>query len=598
MSGKWGIVFSLILCVVVTGAEVVERDPFIVEAGVLPLSAYGSGSGGVAALLRQSPDVDLQVQGVSGGQTDISIRGSSFSGAGVALEGLSLPNAQTEHFHAELPFAAELFGAPRVLTGFGQSVGSAGFLVGTIDFGIQPVSTRRLLLLGVSEYDSYWGQALVQQQIARESGSVGIGGFAGSAKIHKVDFPDNDLELVRAGGQLQYRNAEGDQTDMLIGHQQKTFGVRGYYGVNPAWGGEEETRDTLIYLGTRRSRPDLDIRASAYYRETTDDYRLFWTLPGIFENNHRLYTVGGMVDGRWVVADNGWLDWRAHASEERIRSSALGRFSRQQLSLSGIPGWRLGAWQYQLGGRLDVFEEAGNEFLPQVAVTYFCRSGVSVQLAYSEAMRQPSYTELNYESPASLGNAGLQNQKAATTELLLRGELAPGLDWRAGVFHRKTTDTVDWIRRTSESARWEAENIGTLDAVGIEAGMRWVHGSGHSVALHYLGLDQSDDSDAYASRYALDYAVHLLRVQAEAAIGSRMTVGYTQNVRQQEENRLRTGSRTGYDGSLQAAYALRRFPGILLQVALDNLWDDDFEVFPGHPVYAARRYSAALRTEW
>ncbi len=578
--------------------ELVEIRPLVVRGEALPGLIYGSGEESVASQLQRVPEVDLQVQGIAGGQSDLSIQGSSFSGAGLAINGLSLPNAQTEHFHAALPLPPELFGAPQVLTGFDQSAGSVGFLVGTIDYGILPLHTRRRLSGGISEYDSYWGQILVQQQLEVDTGALGVGAFAGGTEMHKVDFPDNDVSIERAGGQVQFRNAEGDQTDFLLAREKKEFGVRGYYGVNPDWPGDEETDDTLLYLGHTRVRDGHEVRASAYYREFRDDYRLYWTLPGIFENNHRLYTMGAMVDGRSEVGENGLFDWRLTGSEERIRSTALGRFSRRQMSISAIPGYRYDRWLYQVGARMDIFEDTVNEFLPQVSVTYSFDRGISLQAAYSESVRQPSYTELNYESPASLGNEGLENQKAGTAELTLRGGGAAGLRWKAGAFYRRSQDTVDWIRRAPDSARWEAENIGTLETMGVEAGLQWAHEAGSYLAVHYLGLDQSSDADVHASRYALDYAEHLLRLTGYAALGQRASLSYTQALRQQASNPLRGSDRQAYPAAVQAAYVLRHHPNIAIHATVDNLWDDDYEVFPGQEVYAGRRYSAGLVVEW
>ena len=575
-----------------------EQEPMVVEAHPMVVSAHGGGVAGVADLLQQIPELDLQVQGIPGGQSDISIRGSSFSGAGVALQGLALPHAQTEHFHAELPFAVEWFGAPSVLTGFDQSVGSSGFLVGTLDFGILPITTRRLLQIGISEYNSSWGQILVQERLQARDQAVGVGAFAGSAKMNRVDFPDNDVDVQRAGAQLQWINAAGDQLDLLFGRQEKTLGVRGYYGVNPDWAGEEEIADTMVYVGGQRSRSSGIMRAGAYFRSFRDDYRLFWSLPGIFENNHQLDVLGAMLDGRVLLSDERWIDWRLAGSDERIRSSALGYFNRQHFALSGIPGLRVGPWQYQLGARLEVFEDADNSFLPQAALTYFTASGYAVQLAYSESVRQPSYTELNYESPASLGNAGLGNQESATTELIVRGSLPENVDWKAAVFYRTTSDTVDWIRRDEDAVRWEAENIGTVRAIGWEIGGRWRHANGRSVGVYYLGLDQSATRDVYASRYALDYAAHLLRFSASGALGDRVTVGYNQTLRQQASNPIRDGGRAQYDGSVYSTYRLRRHPEVLLLVAVDNVWDDSYQTFPGQETFAARRVSAGLRAEW
>ncbi|MFU8780041.1 MAG: TonB-dependent receptor domain-containing protein [Kiritimatiellia bacterium] len=584
--------------VAASGNEPLERETLIVEASPLEGIAQASGAGSVADVLLQVPEVDLQLQGVAGGQSDISIRGSSFSGAGIALNGLGLPNAQTEHFHAELPFAVEWFGVPRVRTGFNQASASSGFLVGTLDFGILPVATRRVVSGGISEYDSFWGQVLVQQQVKVGDHAVGVGGFGGAVDLNRVDLPDNDVRIRRAGAQLQVRNSQGDQTDVLFGRQEKTFGVRGYYGVNPSWAGEEELGDTMFYAGTSRRRPGGDVRASVYYREFTDDYRLFWSLPGMFENNHRTHVAGGMIDGRWYGSNAYWLDWRVTASEDRIRSSALGLFNRQQMSLGGIPGVRLGAWQYQAGVRFEVFEDEDHAFLPQAAVTYHTPSGVAIQASYSESVRQPSYTELNYASPASLGNAGLENQKAATSELQVCGAVPVGIEWKAGIFYRTSLETVDWIRREAASVRWEADNIGTVKAAGVEARARWVHTSGSSVGAYYLGMDQSDDSHVYASRYARDYSEHLVRVSARAALGSRVTLGYNQTLRQQASNPLREGGRKQYEGSVRAAWMLRKYPEILLLASVDNVWDDDYQVFPGQDTAAGRRFSTGMRVEW
>ncbi len=597
----FGACFAVLLSVFTVAygnQQTLEQEPMVVEAHPIVVSAHGSGIAGVADLLQQIPELDMQVQGIAGGQSDISIRGSSFSGAGVSLQGLALSHAQTEHFHAELPFAVEWFGAPNVLTGFDQSVGSSGFLVGTLDFRVLPITTRRLLQVGISEYNSSWGQILVQERLQAGDQAVGVGAFAGSAKVNQVDFPDNDVDVQRAGAQLQWMNTAGDQLDLLFGRQEKTLGVRGYYGVNPDWAGEEEVADTMVYVGGQRSRSSGTMRAGAYFRSFRDDYRLFWSLPGVFENNHRLDVFGAMLDGRVLVSDARWIDWRFAGSDERIRSSALGDFNRQQFALSGIPGLRVGSWQYQLGARLEVFEDDDNSFLPQAALTYFTASGYAVQLAYSESVRQPSYTELNYESPASLGNAGLGNQESATTELIVRGSLPEDVDWKAAVFYRTTRDTVDWIRRDEDAVRWEAENIGTVRAIGWELGGRWRHANGSSIGVYYLGLDQSEHSDVYAGRYVLDYASHLLRFSGRAAIGDRLTLGYNQTLRQQQSNPLREGGRHQYDASMYSTYRLRSHPEVLLMVAVDNIWDDAYQTFPGQETFAGRRVSAGVRAEW
>jgi len=581
---------------------VVEREDLVVAGEALPTSLVTGRDAVAASALAVLPGVDLRAQGVAGGQSDLSIRGSSFSGAGIALNGFALPNAQTEHFNAELPIHAGMLSAPTIYTGFGQTLAGEGHLIGTVDFTILPVDTLRHLSIGLSEEDGFRMDALAQQRFAptASGAAAGVGAFAGYTEENAVDYADNDLRARRAGGQAQWLDRHGGQWDLLLARQEKEFGARGYYGVTPQWEADEETEDTLLFTGwSRTDREGNRIRATALYREQTDDYTLFWTLPGVFNNSHKLETYGASVDGLLLAGEGGSLDWRITGSEQSIRSNSLGDHQRAQMGLVAVPGMMFGKWQVQAGSRFEIFEEEPNEFLPQAAVGYHVSDRMALKLAYSESVRQPSYTELNYESPASLGNAGLKNQTASTVELKLTGaSAARRLAWTLGLFQQTTRDTVDWIRPTADSTRWEASNIGSVDSAGVEAGLRWQVENGRRLAAHYTGLVKSEDTDFYASRYALDYPEHRLQFSGYQPLGTRLAVELQQNIRHQDDNPLRQSSDTGYDASLALHARAVKSPNVILTLAVQNLWDDDFEIYPGQATVSPQRLSASLTMDW
>ncbi|HKL21679.1 MAG TPA: hypothetical protein VJ904_07730, partial [Tichowtungia sp.] len=89
-------------------------------------------------VLRAEPGVVLNSRG--GSQNDLSVRGSSFSGAGLSLGGLTLRNPQTEHFHAELPLPAAMLSRPAVRTGLDNQ---GGHLVGTVGFDLLPIIGKK-----------------------------------------------------------------------------------------------------------------------------------------------------------------------------------------------------------------------------------------------------------------------------------------------------------------------------------------------------------------------------------------------------------------------------------------------------------------------
>lgn len=579
---------------------VVDQETLVVPGQTIHAGRVTGQYPAPAALLSTWPGLDLRVQGIPGGQADLSLRGSSFSGAGLSLNGFSLPNAQTEHFNVELPLPPGILSEPTVYTGFEQTLAGEGHLTGTVDFSLLPLDSVRSVSLGVLERDGYWNSALIQQRYALRRGrSFGVGAFAGTSEANALNYRDNDLRAKRVGGQLQSSDRDGAQWDLVVAREEKVFGARGYYGVNPEWGAREETGDTFLFSGwTKRHRDGSLYRISALYREQSDDYRLFWDLPGEFRNEHTLRSYGLSAMGQWLFAESGTLDWRLTAAEQRLRSSALGDHRRARAGAAVVPGMGWGAWRVQAGARAEIFEDDSDRLLPQGLIAYQLTRDLEVLLAYSESVRQPSYTELNYESPASLGNAGLGNETAATTEVRLMGQHGPTRSWSLGAFHQRTRDSVDWIRLAEDTARWEAQNLGTVDTVGVEVRGRLRTPQGLLFSIAYSALHKSVDLDYYSSRYTLDYPEHLLQVVGYIPVGNRFAAEVAQSVRRQVDNPLRQGSATGYDADVLLHARVARSPRTVLTLGVRNVWDDDYEEFPGQSTAAPRRWSVGMTVDW
>ncbi len=582
------------------GTQDVERAEMVVVGEALHSAHVVGQDASVAVTLDAMPGIIINSQGVPGGQADLSIRGSSFSGAGISIGGLSLKSPQTEHFNAELPIVAGVLSAPVVLSGFDQARATEGHLVGTASFEIMPIDRTRSLTFGVSEENGYWLNFLVQESLPFSDGSgvAGIGLFGSHTEINAVDYEDNDLKSTRGGGQLQLLQ-ENSQWDVIVAHQEKEFGARGYYGVNPDWYADEETEDTL-FLGSWM-KGDVDgshVRSSIMRREQTDDYTLYWNFPGVYNNEHETVTHSGVLGGRHYWGNQVVLDWRSGIENERIRSSSLGDHERYRGSGLLLPGILLGQWSFAAGVRYEFFEDDDSEVLPQGAIEVALSDDLSLMLSHSQSIRQPSYTELNYESPASLGNTGLENQKAETTELMAKGAISKYVSWHLGIFKRYTYDTVDWIRETEDSKRWTAENLGRADTDGVMCGLSLKDFSGNRIAAHYSFLHKSSEAEFYSSRYAFDYPEHYVLLNGLWQISKFVGMELTQSFRQQVENPMRNSSDSGYNGSLALHVVPRQNPQVQLSFMVSNIWDDDYEYFPGQATVSPRRISAGVTVDF
>ena len=542
---------------------------------VVTAAAQTAGNAAIHEVLRAEPGVVLNSQG--GSQNDLSIRGSSFSGAGLSLGGMTLRNPQTEHFNAELPVPAAMLSRPSVLTGLNNQ---GGHLTGTANFDMLPITGKKQVETGFGSDHRDWQSLLVQHMLTKE---FGIGVFGGRESAEGVDYKDNDYDRNYVGGHTQYRK-DDTQIDFLAAHQDKKFGARGYYGVTDTIPANEKTEDSLVYLAARKG--DLNgayLRGGISWHEFHDDYEL----PSIaYRNQHRSQVSSAFFDGRSLEV-NGWaLGWRTDVDQERIDSDGsggLGHHHREHGGISLLPQWQGDRLKITAGARSEFFTGESPYYLPQAGAEYLLSDNLTTFASYTETVRQPSYTELNYNSPFSLGNTGLQPQTEQQTEAGFKGIPSEHTDWKVAAFNRHSRNTVDWMKATP-AARWIATDIGNLDVYGTEARLGWYPVQTVEMQFAYTWIYKdltASDFGNYASRYALDYPEHLAQASLLWRPVKPVEIGTVQSLRWQTENTVRTSGSFGADSSFVVRFTPPKADYATLSLLLSNAWNDDFQTFPG-----------------
>lgn len=570
---------TLLTALSLCAEELVTNIPPI----VVTAATQTAGNAAINETLRTEPGVVLNSQG--GSQNDLSIRGSSFSGAGLALGGLTLRNPQTEHFNTELPLPAAMLSRPSVLTGLDNQ---GGHLTGTANFDLLPVSGKKQVETGFGSDHRDWQSVLVQQMLTN---SLGLGVFGGRESAEGVDYDDNDYDREYAGGHLQYRK-DDTQIDFLAAHQEKEFGARGYYGAPPTWGPpSEKTEDNLVYLAARKGDLNNDyLRTGFSWHEFNDDY----AVPnGTYWNKHRSRVTSAFFDGRTIEVNGFALGWRADADEERIASNGydfytpgfngLGHHHRTRGGVSLLPQWSGDRLKIIAGMRGEFFTDESPYYLPQAELDYLCSDNLTAFASYTETVRLPSYTELYYLSPSSTGNPALQPQTEQQTELGFKGVPSEFMDWKVAAFYRRSQDTVDWMR-AAPGARWTATDIGTLDVYGTEARIGWYPAKTLEMQFAYTWVykdTEASDLNAYASRYTLDYPEHLAQASLLWRPVKPVEIGTVQSLRWQTDNEVRENGQFGADSSFVVRFTPPQANYATLSFLLNNVWDDAFEPFPG-----------------
>ena len=551
-------------------------------------------SDSVAAAFERDPRVALNRQGGTDVQADISIRGSSFSEAGLILEGVALRHPQTEHFHAELPLPASLFNEPSVLTGVAQVEQATVHPAGGVSFSSRDPQRGGYIDLGVGEEGSAWQGVLLEGMLpgSDANGAIGLGVFGHHAEAFGVDYGDNDLERVGGGATVKTRHGAW-ASDWMVGVSRKEFGARGYYGVSPTWAATETFEDSLV-LGTIR-QGDVDgvyRRVTGMWRSTRDEYLLFIDPADPFRNKHRTRTSGLAVDGREQLGEAWQLQWRGAYAFEGVDSKSLGDHDRERGTLLALPAWQGQRLKVTAGVMGEVFSDGDEAVLPQAGVEWRVGEAQALFASYTEAMHEPSYTELNYESPGSLGNAGLRKGRSRKSELGWRLQPTQGRTASVSVFHRATGHAVDWVKVAEDTARWAATDLGTVTTWGVECSGSRRLGEQLRVRAAYTWLEKDHEWDVYAARYVLDYPQHRLSIDLDWAFAPDWRLSVGQTVRYHSETMARETEATGRDGRLALQWYAGQPDGVVIRVGVDNLWNDSFGSYVDLPAPDRRVWGA------
>ena len=335
-----------------------------------------------------------------------------------------------------------------------------------------------------------------------------------------------------------------------------------------------------------------------------DDYLLDRSRPDLYRNHHTSRTAALLASGRQSLTSDWALRWSTSVESERLHSDyrgalvshSLGRHRRSRADAMLAPAFTPGPWSLSAGLRLAVFANEAPALLRLAGAEYATGAGPVPFFSFSETVRQPSFTELNYESPSSLGDQGLERQEAEAWELGCRQGDRSQRQWRFSAFHRKEENAVDWVR-SSAGSRWVATNLSTVRVLGFGASAALWETSRFRVDATGEYVKKGWSGDPCAGRYVLDYARTQVGVAAVWALSRTCELAFGQRVVRQRRNPFRTSDSTGLDASVQLRLSFGERAPLQAVLGVENLWNDRFQPLPGQPA-PGRRFSLALTHSW
>lgn len=575
-------------------------------ANTRPAGTYAS----PVTQLRYDPLTELQSRGLPEGQADVTVRGGLFDNTGFKTGAVTIMDPQTGHYAAELPIDPAWLSSPRVLTGIDNTAAGFNANIATIVYALPRVDGGGTVLAGVGSDNLHYESLRASQDWAHGAGDWGAAlSLAHSKGDGTIRYGDHDFK--RYGLHLQHRDGTG-QSDVLLGYQDKFYGWPGAYTGFATLPETDHTKTTLLLANHSADLANGTLELGAFYRRLIDDYDFDRRTqesgtPGSFDHETRVYGIG--FDG---TIEGGRLEWRfagQATADELVRSTDLthGHFdSRNYLWLSIVPTIEFDrgddrTLSLRFGARADRSNRDGAAVSPVLGVTFehgTAQGSRRFAIEYASSSQLPGYTALN-SAPTGLfgGNPDLGREKS---EQLIVTAAAETVNWSGQVsaFYRRDDDLVDWTYASGAPFARQANAV-DLDVVGLQAllSRRW---DAADLIVGYTWLDKRSDygsATVDASFYALNFARQRATVAFRYRFADRFELLLDNEYRLQEQNPLRSGSDSAWLVSAALTWEPPDGKGLGLELAADNLTDDDFQQFPGTPA-VGRQVSLSARYAW
>jgi iron complex outermembrane receptor protein len=545
--------------------------------------------------LQDDSSLDLRQRGPDGTQADLSIRGSSFGQTLVLVNGLRVDDAQSGHHNLDLPLPLSALDRVEVLRGAGSTLYGSDAAGGAVNFITRPPNVSEFRL----------GTAVGNFGVNQQDASVAVvrGGLSEQLSFAR-DFssgfmPDRDYRFLAFASDTHAKTALGN-TGVLLAYGDRPFGADQFYGDYPSW---ERTKSWLALVHQELGN-NTDVEFG--FRRHTDLFDLFRYQPYIYENNHATLSWQAALRRHQNVSQNGTLAYGAEGYRDSIDSSNLGVHARNRGAVYVNYDMRaLRRFSFSVGGREEVYNSTRSQFSPTAAAGFWLAQGLKLRASASRAFRLPTYTDLYYHDPATVGNPNLMPESAWSYE--------GGVEWdrggrvRAGVtiFQRRDHNVIDYAECTTGASplpteipcdsKWHALNVDNLHFTGAESSLTFRLPRANRIEFSYTALHGSQDAlQALNSRYVFDHLRHDAIVGWQGILFGKLIARSRVGVAERYcASSLcasgQTGSSRGDPYALWDLALMRQFGYVSARVGFTNLTDTRYEqiqnvLMPGRSV--------------
>ena len=460
-----------------------------------------SGANTLIDVLSDVAGIELRSRGAQDVQSDIYIRGGGFDQVLLLIDGIKVDNPQTGHHTLNAILPIEMIERVEILKGAAGRVYGQNAFSGAINIVTKTPSTEDLkVTLSGGSFDYQKAALFATDQRESSSHTLYAETISSDGYRYNTDYYNQNY--------LWKSSWETDQEpiELLASFNNRRFGANGFYASPTFTDQFEATQSSLLGL-TTSINGNWHIKPKLYWKRGQDEFILFKNDPSIYRNMHITNKLGAEVNAtkKHALGTTGIGFELAHVS---IRSNNLGEHARTLAHGYLEHRFVSNRWDVTPGFSVSHYTDQDTFFYPGIDIGFQINGDSRLFFNSGYTYRIPTYTDLYYNDPTTVGNESLIPEKALSTELGFRHRQN---NWKLSIslFQRDAKNYIDYVVLAGEE-RWQATNIDQILSQGGELDVV-LNSNSHKFSVGYAYLkDDVDGVSSALSRYAINSRKHHL----------------------------------------------------------------------------------------
>ena len=520
----------------------------------------------VADLLQQVAGVDIRRRGTAGSQADLYIRGGGFDQTLLLIDGIKMDDSQTGHHTLNAALPLEVIERIEIIKGPAARVFGQNAFTGAINIVTKnKLDHNASINLEAGSFSQLNYSLTVGKETENTSILAHVGALTSDGYRENSDYSNYNY-FVKG-----IFNKKKQPIEMIATFFDKKFGAENFYTTNPTFNEYEETQNSVIGISTVFKSEKFKITPRIYWRRGQDIFLLRRDDPSFYRNLHITNKVGAETNASYT-SNIGITGFGVDISSVSISSNNLGDRNRIMANLFLEHRFKLA------NDKLDI--------TPGVAVTYFSdfkfHAFPGIDLGYNLSdhlkaygnigftYRIPTYTDLFYKDPVTVGNENLEPEEAFAQEIGLKYTKS-NFSTSVAIFNRDANNLIDYIRPNTNNSVFTATNITEVNTQGFEFDAAYnfkIKDFNQTLAVGYTYLnDNILDQNKDLSRYSLN----TLKNHFTTRFTSKLFKNVTQNIIYKYAERSIGTSYNVWDASVIVAFNKFSFT-----VTANNIFDADY----------------------